>query len=123
MSEEKRLERERQTIGSMIELYCRDHHRPASEPLCSDCSELRDYANHRLDKCPFGVSKPTCANCQIHCYKPACREKVREVMRYAGPRMLLRRPILTIRHMLEGRREAPEKPRRESAKSETPGSK
>jgi hypothetical protein len=31
------------------------------------------------------------------------REQIRQVMRYAGPRMLLHNPILTIRHLLDGR--------------------
>jgi hypothetical protein len=33
---------------------------------------------------------------------------MREVMRYAGPRMIWRHPILAIWHMIDGKREAPE---------------
>jgi hypothetical protein len=33
------------------------------------------------------------------------RDRVKEVMRFSGPRMLLRHPILAIRHLLDGRRE------------------
>jgi hypothetical protein len=32
-------------------------------------------------------------------------DKIRTVMRYAGPRMLLRHPILAIGHLLDGRRD------------------
>jgi len=102
-----RRKRERKTIESMVALYCKKHH-AAEDALCAECSALTDYARQRLEKCPFGDEKPTCATCPIHCYKPACREQVREVMRYAGPRLLLRRPLLTIRHMLEDRKPAPE---------------
>jgi hypothetical protein len=28
-------------------------------------------------------------------------------MRYAGPRMLFRHPIMTLRHMIDGRRKVP----------------
>jgi hypothetical protein len=59
---------------------------------------------HRIDKCPFQAEKPTCANCPIHCYKKDRREEVREVMRYAGPRMLLRHPVLAVLHQLDGKR-------------------
>ena len=55
-----------------------------------------------LDRCPFGEEKTTCARCPVHCYKPAMRERVRAVMRYAGPRMLLRHPILALQHQLDG---------------------
>jgi hypothetical protein len=35
------------------------------------------------------------------------RERVREVMRFAGPRMLLHHPILAIRHQLDARKPVP----------------
>jgi hypothetical protein len=71
-----------------------------------------DYATRRIDRCIFGEAKPTCARCTVHCYNATMRERVRSVMRYAGPRMLWRHPILAIAHMLDGRREAPELPGR-----------
>ena len=92
-----RMAREKKTISAMIHLFCRGRHSTA-EALCEQCHELLDYAMCRLDRCPFGEDKPTCANCPIHCYKQEMRDRVREVMRYAGPRMLLRHPILAIRH-------------------------
>jgi hypothetical protein len=59
-----------------------------------------DYARTRLRKCPFQEGKTTCAKCPIHCYKPDRREKIRAVMRYAGPRMLVRHPILALLHLI-----------------------
>ncbi|MGC9398317.1 MAG: nitrous oxide-stimulated promoter family protein [Anaerolineae bacterium] len=100
-----RLKRERQTIRAMIRLYCRDKHSPPGD-LCPACEALLHYAYHRLDKCPFQESKPTCANCPIHCYAPDKRAQIRTVMRYAGPRMLWRHPILALRHLLDGLRKA-----------------
>ena len=40
-----------------------------------------------------------------HCYKPEMREKIREVMRFSGPRMLLVHLAAAIRHVIETRRE------------------
>lgn len=107
--------RERKTITAMISLYCRQQHASAGT-LCAECAALADYAAQRLEKCPFGDEKPTCAKCPIHCYKPERRAQVREVMRYAGPRLLRRRPLLAIRHLLAERKPAPEAPRRQSQK-------
>ena len=59
-------------------------------------------AEVRLEKCPYGLEKPTCANCPIHCYKPGPRARARMIMRYSGPRMLLRHPYLAIAHKLDG---------------------
>ena len=94
----------------MISLYCRDHH-GSRGALCAGCVELLEYASLRLERCPFGAEKPTCVNCPIHCYQPARREQVRQVMRYAGPRMLLRHPVLALFHLIDGRRPAPPIPR------------
>ncbi len=95
-----RLDRERYTITVMIELYCRDHHHTKAG-LCPQCQDLLPYAMQRIDKCPFGDKKPTCAQCPIHCYKPVMREHIRAVMRYAGPRMLIYHPKLAIMHFLD----------------------
>lgn len=77
----------------MIRIYCRGHQHG---PACESCKELEEYALKRLDRCPFGVGKPACKDCTVHCYKPLMREAIRKVMRYAGPRMLWHYPRLSI---------------------------
>lgn len=97
----------------MIGIYCRARH-GTRDGLCPECLALREYALCRLDRCPFGADKGTCANCPIHCYRPAMKEQVRVVMRYAGPRMLWHHPILALRHWLDRRRREPAKPKSHS---------
>lgn len=99
-----RLRREHLTFRSMARIYCRHHHGLQGRGLCSDCESLMRYAQRRLEKCPYGTDKPTCANCPIHCYKPAQRERARTIMRFAGPRMLWRHPIRALTHLLDQRR-------------------
>jgi hypothetical protein len=96
-----RFEREKKTLKTMIALYCRDHHMTQAE-LCPDCEGLQMYALGRLEQCRYGAEKPKCSACTTHCYKPAMREAVREVMRYAGPRMVMRHPVLALGHTLDG---------------------
>ncbi len=103
---ETRLAREARTIEAMVHLHCHDHH-DGRQGLCPACRELVAYAHRRLERCPFGESKPTCARCPVHCYRPDMREQVRAVMRYAGPRMLWRHPLLALQHLLDGRRRVP----------------
>lgn len=100
-----RRAREQKTLDAMMRLYCRHHHGGA--PLCAECAALSDYARRRLERCVFGDAKPTCANCVVHCYRPDMRERVRVMMRWAGPRMLLRHPVLGVLHLVDGRRPAP----------------
>jgi hypothetical protein len=92
------MARERKTVEAVIGLYCKRHHAPKG-PLCPECQALLQYALERLDNCPFQEHKTPCANCPVHCYRPEMRARIRAVMRYAGPRMLLHHPILAVQHL------------------------
>ena len=92
-----RIEEEKRVVELMIRLYCR--HREGNAELCESCQALLQYAHARLSKCPFGDKKSTCRLCTIHCYKPDMRDKMRAVMRYAGPRMLLHHPWYALKHI------------------------
>jgi hypothetical protein len=109
-----RLERERKTIEAMVVCYCRGVHGSTGE-LCPECQELMTYATGRLERCPFQQEKPTCAKCPIHCYQPQRREQVKAVMRYAGPRVFWRHPILSVRHFLDAYKKVPPIPGKKTA--------
>ncbi len=109
----RRVARERRTIAAMIAVYCRHHHR--ADGLCEGCAALDAYARQRLDRCVYGSAKPTCAKCPVHCYRREMREAVSRVMRWAGPRMLMRHPVLALAHIVDGWRPAPERARRSPA--------
>ncbi len=100
-SDSVRLGREFLTMRRMVEIHCADRHWMPRGRACADCSEFLVYVQRRLEKCPYGDDKPTCAKCPIHCYKPARREMARQIMRYAGPRMPLRHPWLSLLHVLD----------------------
>lgn len=95
-----RLKRERDTIRAMFEIYCQGRHGTRGA-LCPDCQGVLDYAFKRIDKCPYAETKPTCKNCVTHCYAKEMQTKVKEIMRFSGPRMPLRHPILTLGHYLD----------------------
>ena len=101
-----RLTRESKTVAAMITLYCHDQHQDEGG-LCLECKELSNYAHERLNRCPFHEDKTTCAKCPVHCYRSEMREKVRTVMRYAGPRMLHRHPVMALLHLVDGFRKEP----------------
>ena len=96
-------EREKVIVSRMIALYCRKNH--GGKTLCPDCAALDAYARQRSDKCPFMETNTFCSNCRVHCYQPEMREKIRAVMRFSGPRMLLHHPVMALRHVIESRRE------------------
>lgn len=96
-----RIEREKMVVSQMVTIYCRRHHTPKDDNLCADCQSLLDYALQRLDHCPKGDGKSTCRKCEIHCYSPENRDKIRRVMKYVGPRMIFIHPGSAIRHLLD----------------------
>lgn len=104
MNADKKREREKKTVALMIRLYCRKKH-GTKIALCPECQALAEYSAMRSDKCPFMESKTFCSNCKVHCYKPDMREKIREVMRFSGPRMIICHPIMAIRHVVESKKE------------------
>ncbi len=106
MNRHPRVKREAKTIQAMFRLFCQSKH-GITAGLCSSCQELEEYALQRLDHCPFQERKTTCAKCPIHCFRTDMRVQIREVMRYAGPRMLIHHPWLSIFHLFDGLREKP----------------
>lgn len=104
----RRREREKRTVSQMIALYCAGNHDASArteqalcgEPVCPACAELDAYAALRTERCRKMDVKTSCDECENHCYKPEMRERVRAVMRYAGPRMLAKHPVAAIRHLL-----------------------
>lgn len=116
----KKRARELRTVSQMIAIYCAGNHahdehdcihdecgvRPerteraeCGELLCTACKELDEYAALRTRRCRRMENKISCELCQNHCYAPEMQERIREVMRYAGPRMIWHHPIAAIRHL------------------------
>jgi hypothetical protein len=99
---------EHQTLAAMVQIYCKAKHQGQTVTgLCPECTDILDYAATRLDRCPYGQTKPTCNKCPIHCYKPLQKQIVKEIMIFAGPRMLLPHPIRAIKHLLAERQPIP----------------
>ena len=97
-----------ETIRIMTEIYCHAHHN-TKEGLCPECEEFYLYSVKRLACSPFGEKKPVCAKCNIHCYGKGYKERAKEIMAFSGPKLLLKHPILSMRHILALFREPPEK--------------
>lgn len=93
--------KERKLIPVMIAKYCRGKHGAKRGELCAECEELKEYALFRLAKCPFKVNKKFCSFCKIHCYQPDMREKIKAVMKYAGPRMIFTHPVFALSHAVQ----------------------
>ena len=98
--DEKR-EKEIAVLTEMILMYCRGNHEiPEGKNCCENCQELIDYGIKRVKCCPFMEKKTFCANCDVHCYKPEMRARIKEVMRYSGPRIIFYHPGMATWHVI-----------------------
>ena len=99
MTVDEKRKLELKTMYQIIGIYCHNKHHTPKGQLCKECEQVWEYAEHRIDTCPHMETKTFCSVCKTHCYAPNYREKIREIMRYGGPRMLFVSPIQVIRHM------------------------
>ena len=109
-----RAKRDIEVLAEFVGIYCEGNH-PGAEKhgvtaggsvgdalrdtrvaLCDDCARLLRYAASMRVICPYDP-KPSCKKCATHCYRPEDREKIREVMRYSGMRLITRGKLGLIR--------------------------
>jgi len=114
---DRKLRRDLRILARFIDIYCRHSHRTAARTpvelrnfdiralhggpleLCRECSRLLAHAFMKRVSCPYDP-KPACKKCPTHCYAPGYRERVREVMRYSGRRLVLSGRLDYLLHLL-----------------------
>ncbi len=104
MSQEK-AEKKIKLVTKMIGMYCKKHHvQEMKGQLCDDCGALLDYTSTRTRKCRNLENGTFCAHCTTPCYAPDKRGKMRQVMKFSGPRLIFYHPVWVMKHILEDRR-------------------
>ena len=76
-------------LRQFIQIYCDTKHKDRAKTneddiiLCEECHDTLRYSSLRREYCPQNP-KPTCKNCEIHCYKPEYRQRIKDIMRHSG---------------------------------------
>lgn len=117
MARQDDVQRDLRTLARFIAVYCQNKH--AEEPkapvelkthdvaaiagdplsLCSECTKLLAHAFVKRSRCPMDP-KPACKHCPQHCYHPAYRERIRDVMKYSGRKLVLSGRLDYLFHLL-----------------------
>jgi hypothetical protein len=108
--QDKRL-KDLQILMDFLQVYCEKKHESKSKntwtqqeletsiELCEECETTMKYSAKRLKYCPL-TPKPACKNCEIHCYAPEQRHKIRKIMRYSGIQLIKKGRVRYILHYL-----------------------
>jgi len=86
----KQQKKDIRLIRKFVEIYCAGKQHSAEQHLCPECATFLEYAIAKRLKCPLEAEKPTCKHCRVHCYDTLHREKMREIMSYAGRKLVMR---------------------------------
>lgn len=100
--------KEKETIRKMFGIYCHSKHNAASgKKLCPKCTALLATVMLKMNRCPYGITKPICEKCDNPCFGTVPTREFREIMKGAQTKMFFKHPIMSIKHRLLGmRREA-----------------
>lgn len=114
---DKELKRDLATLARFVEVFCTHRHPDAPKtpallkghdveaiagrpvPLCRDCTRLLTHAFVKRSTCPLDP-KPACKQCPEHCYHPDYRQRIREVMKYSGRKLVLSGRLDYLYHLL-----------------------
>ncbi|MDO5117593.1 MAG: nitrous oxide-stimulated promoter family protein [Eggerthellaceae bacterium] len=102
-------QRDRATLEAMGRIFCSSKHKEAEKDeagLCTQCRSTIEATLERTAICPYGHAG-NCQDCDIHCQRGEARERIREIMRYAAPRMTILHPLMTaeyLRKKVKGKR-------------------
>ncbi|HNQ22736.1 MAG TPA: nitrous oxide-stimulated promoter family protein [Phycisphaerae bacterium] len=117
---DERVRRDLRLLARFISIYCHGRHRRQPQEavvwreldvaevvgqpvvLCAACRRLLIHAFVKRIRCPLDP-KPACKRCPQHCYASEYRQRIREVMRYAGWRMVLFGRLDYLGHLLWSR--------------------
>lgn len=99
-------------LARFIDIHCAGRHATAGRHevplpaglgtvrLCRECGYLMGYAAKKRLACPLEGNKPSCRRCRIHCYGEREQRSIRQVMAYAGKRMIMRGRVDYLWHVL-----------------------
>lgn len=96
------IPKEKETIRKMFGAYCQSKHKTSSKKLCPKCTALLATVMLKMNRCPYGITKPPCDKCDMMCFGPAQTKEFLTVMKGAQGKMFLKHPIMALKHKLYG---------------------
>lgn len=93
--------KEKEEIRKTFGVYCHSHHNTSGTKLCPKCTALLATVMVKIQKCPYGITKPICERCDRPCFGPKATKEFREIMKGTQKKMFLRHPMLAFKHKMK----------------------
>ena len=94
------IPKEKANIKKTFGVYCHKEHGTEGDKLCPKCTALLATVLMKMNRCPYGITKPICDRCESPCFSKSQNIEFRKIMTANQKSMLLRHPIMTIKHKL-----------------------
>ena len=96
------IPKEKNNIRKTFGIYCHSHHNTNSDKLCPKCTALLATVLTKINRCPYGITKPICDRCDraAQCFGSQQAKEFLTLMGSTQKRMFLRHPMMAVKHKL-----------------------
>lgn len=94
------IPKEKETMKKAFGIYCHKNHGTKDDKLCPKCTALLATVMTKMNRCPYGITKPICDRCEIQCFGEKQTKEFMKIMSSTGTGMFFRHPIMSIKHKM-----------------------
>ncbi len=94
------IPKEKENIRKTFAVYCHKHHNTSGNQLCPQCQALLATVFTKINRCPYGITKPICDRCDRPCFGAHQTQQFMQIMESSKKGMLLRHPKMAVKHKL-----------------------
>lgn len=94
--------KEKETIRKTFGEYCNANHGTVGGKLCARCTAVLSNVMIKISRCPYGIGKPICEQCETPCFGERFTNEFMTIMKGGQKKMLLSHPIMAVKHKLAG---------------------
>lgn len=94
--------KEKETIRKTFGEYCNANHGTEGGKLCAKCTAVLSTVMIKISRCPYGIGKPICEQCETPCFGERFTNDFMTIMKGGQKKMLLSHPIMAVKHKIAG---------------------
>ena len=81
--------KEKENIRKTFGKYCNANHGTTDNKLCAKCTAVLSTVMIKISRCPYGIAKPICEQCETPCFGERFTNEFNAIMKGGQKKMLL----------------------------------